>query len=661
MANVPESSTWEAGVYQFETTDLIQGGPGGTDNIPHQQLGNRTKWLYDNKLSRDGSQNMTGGLQIQAPAGDALALVTPNGVDAVIRISKTSQTGATIKAINGAIMTIGVDNGAGNTERMRIDSAGRFGVATTALPQAGLNIGTNHGSLVSIGNAGWPQQQVLTSYYDAGTNTDRVQLRVPSATANNTQLELWRDGTARFINNSAETLRITSDGKVGIGSTSPQEKLGVLGHMHLSTGPGFTSPPQYQWRASDNSLRGYISLDTETAGAASDEQRFYQQYGFKTFYTQNAERMRIHSGGNVNIGGTADIAKLVVKRDANATTVSDSASIVLSNRNTQIAGGIMGGIFADTYRDVSDPHYSAGMWFTRGQEASNLASSSSIVFGAMSINSASSLPAERMRITPDGNVGVGTISPQARISAGTGTGKKVLAYDGGPGQAQLGLGADMFGGSINQLALFTGSGSLSGNNIAFGFVNTTTGATTEWMRIADGLVNHGTPSTGATGNESVTAAWVRAQGYITSGGAPVQSVAGKTGAVTLNTNDVGEASNLYFTNARAQAAALAQFTQSHATNGYVKLPNGTLFQWGQATPPSSSYQDWVVSFPISFPNACLNFQISDICPSSNGGFENANHVKGFNASNATVRQDWIGDNVNGDVRATSMYWFAIGY
>lgn len=37
-------------------------------------------------------------------------------------------------------------------------------------------------------------------------------------------------------------------------------------------------------------------------------------------------------------------------------------------------------------------------------------------------------------------------------------------------------------------------------------------------------------------------------------GAPVVSVAGKTGSVTLNTADVAESSNLYFTNARARTA-----------------------------------------------------------------------------------------------------------
>jgi hypothetical protein len=48
--------------------------------------------------------------------------------------------------------------------------------------------------------------------------------------------------------------------------------------------------------------------------------------------------------------------------------------------------------------------------------------------------------------------------------------------------------------------------------------------------------------------------------FITAGGAPVQSVAGRAGAVTLTTSDVAEASGLYFTNPRAIAAPLTGFS-----------------------------------------------------------------------------------------------------
>lgn len=47
MANQPENPVWEAGIYQFETTDPIEGGLGGIDNQPLLQLANRTRFLYD--------------------------------------------------------------------------------------------------------------------------------------------------------------------------------------------------------------------------------------------------------------------------------------------------------------------------------------------------------------------------------------------------------------------------------------------------------------------------------------------------------------------------------------------------------------------------------------------------------------------------------------
>jgi microcystin-dependent protein len=47
MANVPESSTWESGVYQLETTDPVLGGVGGIANQQATQLGNRTRYLFD--------------------------------------------------------------------------------------------------------------------------------------------------------------------------------------------------------------------------------------------------------------------------------------------------------------------------------------------------------------------------------------------------------------------------------------------------------------------------------------------------------------------------------------------------------------------------------------------------------------------------------------
>jgi len=47
MANVVENLGWVSGIRQFETTDPVEGGPEGVDNIALSQLASRTKYLYD--------------------------------------------------------------------------------------------------------------------------------------------------------------------------------------------------------------------------------------------------------------------------------------------------------------------------------------------------------------------------------------------------------------------------------------------------------------------------------------------------------------------------------------------------------------------------------------------------------------------------------------
>jgi hypothetical protein len=46
MANLPETSEWEDGIYQLEPTDKVLGGEGGA-NLQATQLGNRTRFLKD--------------------------------------------------------------------------------------------------------------------------------------------------------------------------------------------------------------------------------------------------------------------------------------------------------------------------------------------------------------------------------------------------------------------------------------------------------------------------------------------------------------------------------------------------------------------------------------------------------------------------------------
>ncbi|WP_179255394.1 hypothetical protein [Burkholderia sp. HI2714] len=71
MANLKEESKWEDGVYQFETSDPVQGGPDGIDNVPTKQLANRTRYLKDRADAADKRVDVIGNDKI-AKTGDTM-------------------------------------------------------------------------------------------------------------------------------------------------------------------------------------------------------------------------------------------------------------------------------------------------------------------------------------------------------------------------------------------------------------------------------------------------------------------------------------------------------------------------------------------------------------------------------------------------------------
>ena len=85
-------------------------------------------------------------------------------------------------------------------------------------------------------------------------------------------------------------------------------------------------------------------------------------------------------------------------------------------------------------------------------------------------------------------------------------------------------------------------------------------------------------------------------------------------------------------------------------NGYLRLPNGFIMQWGQETVGDDTE---TVIFPIPFPNACLNVTSTAYKSGDDEGLEYAVAIRTLPTKTQvvfTTRSAW-----------NTLFWQAIGY
>ena len=118
------------------------------------------------------------------------------------------------------------------------------------------------------------------------------------------------------------------------------------------------------------------------------------------------------------------------------------------------------------------------------------------------------------------------------------------------------------------------------------------------------------------------------------------------GTATTCTGNAGTVTNGVYTTDFSGA------NQSKTSNGYQKLPSGLIMQWGSSTSTSSTT---TITFPIAFPTAGLNVQVTGIASSSDtGGLDLSTSPR---ASSLTTTQFVTSTSTS----ANGFYWFAIGY
>ena len=368
-------------------------GTGTTNYLPKftgsTSVGNSL--VYDNGTNVGiGTTSPTGELHI---SGSQPALRIQSTVSGNMQFGQWDTTYNRIQGSGRDFLLINTDAtnmlfSTNNTERMRITSGGNVGIGTTS-PASLLN--------VAGGNV------TVSAGYGIAWAGDQTRIMTPEDNVSGALIRYGSGGIMRFVNGSTEHMRINGSGNVGIGTTSPSSLLEIAGSAPVltmnRTSGSFTNTINF------NAGSNYASI---ISNAGTGEQRYSigpsaGWGGFHTFYTDNTERMRITSGGNVGIGTTpSSWGTLRAIEMPYGTSLSAHSSFPLAylNSNAYYNGSnwiYNSNWFAAQY--IQDSTEGTHKWFT----AASGTAGNTVSF------------TERMRITSSGNVGIGTTSPQARL------------------------------------------------------------------------------------------------------------------------------------------------------------------------------------------------------------------------------------------------------
>ena len=269
--------------------------------------------------SADDSVGSTAGILLRSEAGEANGLARVKGGIFFERIAGTFGNGDLKFAVNtnanNNIVTVA-------DTKMTITSAGNVGIGTTS-PSAPLEVA---GNLLISTTSGTPASGTNGLIIDhaavigGGTNS-RFYSRGDATNRGGFQFnQLKNDNTA-----SITSLSIDSSGNVGIGTTSPANKLNVVEgtsnwevaefQSSSTTGAGITLIP-----ANINSLQWSI-IGQGTSGGANDNNLGFHLTGVGTSGGSAGYKMTLQaSSGNLGIG-TANPTSLLHLSDATSPTL----------------------------------------------------------------------------------------------------------------------------------------------------------------------------------------------------------------------------------------------------------------------------------------------------------------------------------------------------
>jgi len=548
-----------------------------------------------------------------------------------------------------------IQDASAGTNRMYFHYNGNVGIGTTS-PSSKLNIaGLNSGYFVDLTSSG-PGGSRAIRFIDGGTPTKYNWLVGAQHNVDNA-FEITASTAVGGTTFNSPLFLVNQSGNVGIGTTSPGEKLEVAGNVGVN---GFITH-----NGDSGTFMGWSADDTNV------------------FYTAGNERLRIDSSGNVGIGTASPSAKLeivtAVGADAIRLNFAQSADIFLgfnsanprillqdnsnvvthnfqSNGDNYIVGSNVGigttspgnsplsihfndsyGSYGPTkpvaitnetttgqagflqlrarYNNTNNTFYQVGgMGGGKETALGDGGWGGYLSFWTTSDGSAGAASGmfEHMRITADGNVGIGTTSPGSRLEIYGTDGSRTHFNEGlrvtrETVPAQYGM-FNYNGGALNMIAVNTAG----------------TGSTTKFMRSGNGTSLNTSMVIDTNGNIGIATT------------APY-SVLDVDGVITNRTASEDPNFTVTGVGMSAQNSGSLQFTQGFA--GSSSPGDTVVFRYNAV-----SWKSWSLDYTFASTNGMVKGTVGGYNNNSGGG------------SNVFLKNDFgitcVGTNVGQNVVVT---------
>ena len=336
-----------------------------------------------------------------------------------------------------------------NLNRLATNRAARITYALNGANQwfAGVNYNAgnpvNDYSISTSDNLGSiPPSFLITSSGNVGIGTTSPSAKLEVAgdirgteslivkdTGGTKSLSLLRELNYATINNGAETLnynalnhifltglnermRIDSAGNVGIGTSTPASLLsvrtaGISGDQDFATFSRGTST-EYEVLKISRSAGSTNFLAEQNITLSADYNNNHTGVNSNiVLKTDNTERMRIDSSGNVGIGIDSPSAKLDVAAE-------DPVIRITNTKTNLVQNDVIGGLEFFT-KDASVGASRVLSAITSSNTTSSATPSGNLIFKTSTGGGGAVAATEKMRIDSSGNVGIGTTSPAVSL------------------------------------------------------------------------------------------------------------------------------------------------------------------------------------------------------------------------------------------------------